>query len=127
MTYCARYGDFKLCNYRRTSGLIRCDSHSMEIPKSSYPEGVKQFPQSYISQLHSQTKRHGEPAGGISTITTRSGGQLYDLSKDPFELNNLWNTNLLNNKPEIKKKLLEIREWAEADIGLPEVPVVGAG
>ena len=127
MTYCARYGDFKLCNYRRVSGLIRCDSHSMEIPKASYPEGVKQFPQSYISQLHSQTKPHGHSAGGISTITTRSGGQLYDLSKDPFELNNLWNTNLLNNKPEIKKKLLEIREWAEADIGLPEVPVVGAG
>ena len=120
MTYCARFGSFKLCNYRRKSGLVACDAHSDEIPKSSYPEGVNHFPQSYISQLHRTTMRHGSVAGGVKSITT-SAGQLYDLSMDPFELNNLW------DKSEFKDKQLEIRKWAESEIGLPEVPVVGAG
>ena len=78
MTYCARFGNFKLCNYRRKSGLVACDSHSAEIPQSSYPEGVNHFPQSYISQLHRTTMRHGSAAGGVTSITT-SAGQLYDL------------------------------------------------
>ena len=106
---------------------VGCREASSHRCSPSGPWGRSPRSEGRPKQRGRTTKRHGEPAGGISTITTRSGGQLYDLSKDPFELNNLWNTNLLNNKPEIKKKLLEIREWAEADIGLPEVPVVGAG
>ena len=121
MTYCARYENFKLCNYRRHSGLVACDAQSNEIPKASYPEGLNKFPQSYTNLLRSSTKPHGAIGGGVSSITTKSGGQLYDLSSDPFELYNLW------NKPEFNEKKVEIREWAEADIGLPEVPVVGAG
>ena len=120
MTYCARYENFKLCNYRRVSGLVACDAHSNDIPKASFPEGLEQFPESYIKILRRTTQPHGGVAGSTKSITTHNG-QLYDLSSDPFEIYNLWNL------PEHKEKQLEIREWAEGDIGLPVVPIVGAG
>ena len=54
--------------------------------------------------------------------TIRGGkNQLYDLDADPFEINNLDVSTL----PEHKKIKAEIRAWAEAEIGLPQLPIVG--
>ena len=45
--------------------------------------------------------------------------ELYDLTKDPFESENL------GNRQEYREKIKEIRAWAERQIGLPPPAVVG--
>ena len=45
--------------------------------------------------------------------------ELYDLTKDPFESENL------GNRHEYRDKIKEIRAWAERQIGLPPPAVVG--
>ena len=58
---------------------------------------------------------------GRSEIQRLGRNQLYDLNTDPFELNNLDTS----NRPELLKIKAEIRAWAEAEIGLPQLPIVG--
>ena len=61
---------------------------------------------------------------GIKSDLIRGGkSQLYDLHTDPFEINNL--DPLSYNSPNLLKIKDEIRAWAEAEIGLPQLPIVG--
>ena len=117
MDYCVRYDNWKLCNFYEPASLKMCDAGQ------AFPDYVKtNLTESYIQKLYHTQK----PADlYISPVVVKRGGlnfAIYDMVNDPFELNNLNIEHFVENS----KILNEIRAWAEAEIGRPELPVVGA-
>ena len=112
MDYCARYDGWKFCNFYRPIAVVQCDAGE------SLPNYVQRnLTQHYMSKLYGTQKRHGTMASS-TILRGNSYNALYDMVNDPFELYNLNG----KNHPMVD----EIRAWAEAEIGRPEVPVVGA-
>jgi len=113
MDYCVRYDGWKFCNFYRSLPNVMCDVGQ------ALPDYAKEnLTESYIQKLHDTQKRHGTLPGYFVVLRRDMHVSLYDMVNDPFELTNLNKKNL----PIVD----EIRAWAEAEIGRPEVPVVGA-
>ena len=66
-------------------------------------------------------------ANAAASRRQRSTVELYDLYRDPFEINNLAESDqLISSKySKIGQIIREIRAWAEAEIGRPPKAIVG--
>ena len=117
MDYCVRFDSWKFCNFYVPMPLVMCDA-GQALPDYAKANLTK----NYIEKLHRTQK---PSVGQLASVVNRRGGlnfALYDMVNDPFELKNLNIEDFLKNS-QISN---EIRAWAEAEIGRPEVPVVGA-
>ena len=109
MRYCARYKNFKYCNYHQSMSASKCDlfpgdNFIPEVSRSQYTTPK------YVRRVYKRAKN----ARSRPSIDS-SRQMLYNLMKDPFELQNMARTRR-------KEKLIhKIRKWAEAEIGEPRL------
>ena len=112
MRYCARYKQFKYCNYHQSITAGHCDVYPgnnfiPEVSRSNYTTPK------YAERVH----KLGSPGRTQNQHMTTSRQMFYNLEKDPFEIENI-----VNQRSE-REIIDEISKWAEAQIGRPVLPI----